>query len=238
MAATPPPYYPPQQQSGNKVWLWVLLAVVAFCIVAMVGLFFAGKSMMNQSLSLVSCSVNAELARDAVVAYALDHDGKLPDAAHWQDDVKPYYERLYKKLASEMELQKMPDWINFKIAKPGEVLECAVGPDTKTGFAFNSLLAGKNSKDIENLGVTLVIWETTTPAYNASGDPSLRGPAGSKYKIFGQERPYMDVPYEGSAEFLDSGNSKFDIQIDPKDGLEKEPVLGTNPDPRPKEAVK
>lgn len=79
------------------------------------------RSVMDAGMGLVSCSINGDLARDAVLAYALDHEGKLPDAKSWQDDIKPYYERLYQKMMGDKDIKEMPEFLNFKIAAPGTV---------------------------------------------------------------------------------------------------------------------
>ncbi len=238
MAASPPSFNPPVQQSGSKVWLWILIAVVAFCLLAATGLFFLGKSALNQGMGLVSCGANADLARKAVLAYAQDHDGQLPNAETWQDDVRPNYEKLYEKMMSDKDMKDMPEWMNFKIAEPGFPLTCSVGPETTTGFAYNALLAKQNLKDIKDPGSTIVIWETRTPGYNANGDPSTRGKPGEKFKLFGQERDYIDMFIEGEADFMQSGNSDFDFEIKPEDGTVNETPAPENPEPRPKEEVK
>lgn len=237
MGSVPPPYNPGQAQSSNKVWLWILVAVVAFCCLASVGIFFAGKSLIQTGTSLASCAINAEMARDATIAYAMEHDGKLPNAATWQDDIKPNYTRLYDKMSREMKLKEMPSFMNFEIAAPGQVLACQVGPDTKTGFAFNATLSGKLLKDIEDKSISL-IWETEKPEYNANGDPATRGPVGSKYKIFGQERHYIDVPIEGETDFMDSDNASFDISMNPEDALDPEAQKNKKSEPAPTDQVK
>lgn len=238
MAEAPPSYYPDSKKSGSKLWLWVLIAVLAFCGLGAIGVYFLVKSVAGQGIALISCAANADLARNAILAYAKDHDGVLPPAESWQDDIRPNYEKLYEKLASEMKIKDMPDWLKFDISKPGQVISCSVGPETTTGFAYNSLLAQKKLDEITDHDKTILVWETMNPEYNANGDPATRGKPGEKFKIFGQEREYIDMMIEGESDFLQSGNSEFDFDTNPEDGTVKEEAPAENPDPKPKEEVK
>lgn len=228
MGATPPAFHPPQQQSGNKVWLWLLLIVVVFCILVMVGLFFSCKSLMNTGMGLVSCQMNGDLARNAILAYAAEHDGTLPPAATWQDDVMPNYERLYQKVMGHNSNEEIPEWLNFNVAAPGEVLECALSGGKKTGFAYNSEVAGKKLADFTEPRTTVLVFETLTPSYNAYGSVKDRPADDPILKFFGDKREWMDFFMEGSSDPFESGNSKFDFEIKPEDGLpSKDKPTGT-----------
>ncbi len=218
MGATPPAFNPPNQQSGSKLWLWLLLIVIAFCILVMVALFFSCKAMMNTGMSMVSCAMNGDLARNAVLAYAQEHDGVLPNAETWQDDVRANYERLYQKAMGEMSSEDMPSWLKLDVAKPGEVLGCSMG-GTKTGFAFNSEVSGKKLSDFTDPKTTVLIFETLSPAYNAYGLVKDRPTDDPALKFFGEKREWMDFHIEGESDMFESGNSDFDFDIKPEDGL-------------------
>lgn len=222
----PPAFNPPRQQSSNKVWLWVLVAVVAFCLVCGIGLFFMVRSGISMGMSMIGCTVNADLARDAVVAYAMEHDGQFPNAATWQDDVRPYYERLYQKFVVDSEFKDMPDWFQPKIAAPGTMLTCDIGGSV-TGFAFNALLAGKKLDDFPDKASTVVIWETQTPALNANGDPATRVNL-QQPKIMGDSRDWIDFFIEGQNEPLQSENEDFDFESTPEDALTPGSTTGTS----------
>ena len=229
MAATPPAFNPSRQQSGNKVWVWLLVAVGGLCLLCIGGLFFGVKSLFNVGFKMASCMMDGELAKNAVLAYAKEHDGKLPSAETWQDDIRPNYERLYNKAIGEMDPNKMPSWVDIKIAKPGEVLECEMGSNGKTGFAFNDALGGKNISDFKDPFSTILIWETTSPAYNAHGNPDSRSATDPALKMFGHKRKWMDFPLEGEADPFKSGNTKMDIKITPEDGLPPAKGGGSTP---------
>jgi uncharacterized protein YneF (UPF0154 family) len=222
----PPAFNPPQRQSSSKLWLWLLLIVVAFCVVCVVGVFFAGKAMVNMGVGMASCAMNGDMARNAVVAYAME-TGKMPSAEAWQDDILPYYQRIYDKHAGK-DVEDAPEWLNFNVAKPGEILGCEMSSGFKTGFAFNSKIAGMAYAELQKDPTTVVIWETLTPAYNASGDPATRPKDHESLKLFGEKRNWLDFPLVGEAELLESGDSDFDINIRPEDGL---PGKGPAPDP-------
>ncbi len=231
MGASPPEFNPPRQQSGNKIWLWLLLAVGVLCVICGIGLFFMVRSVMNAGMGLVSCSMNGDLARDAVLAYALDHDGKLPNAATWQDDVRPYYERLYNKLMNDSDLKDIPDFFNLKVAAPGTVLECDLGGGKKSGFAFNSLIAGKLTSEFTSPTTTVVVWETSTPAYNANGDPATR--SGESPAIMGDKRPWIDCMIEGQSEPMQSSDNGLNYESSPEDGLPPKKAGTTGGAPNP-----
>jgi hypothetical protein len=182
---------------------------------------------MGTGLGLVSCMMNGDLARKAVLAYAQDHEGKLPNAATWQDDIRPYYERLYTKLMEDENLKEMPDWMNIKVASPGTVLECELSGGKKTGFAFNTAIAGKLLSEFTTPTTTILIFETTSPAYNASGDPTARNANDPILKFYGDKREWLDFMIEGESEMFESADSDFDFDIRPEDGLP--PKDGTTP---------
>ena len=219
MGATPPPYYPPRQQSSNKIWIWLLVGVAGLCVICGVGLFFLFKSGLNMGLGMVSCQANGDMARDAVIAYAMDHNGQFPSATNWQDEIKPYYERLYKKFAEDADMKDMPEMFKFDIAKPGEALSCDMGGGQVTGFAYNALLAGKLMTDFPDKAATVVIFEVLEPLYNANGNPSDRDSSATRPKIMGETRDWQDFFIEGQKEPMQSSNDGFDFETRPEDAL-------------------
>ena len=227
MAATPPAFNPAQRQrSGNKVWIWLILAVVFFCILLIVGIALMVRSAANIGLGMMSCAINGELATNAVLAYALDHEGQFPNAENWQDDVMPYYERLYDKSGEVFSSEEMPSFFSFEVAEPGAILTCNASGDNQTGFAFNSELSGLNYEDVEDPRATILVWETKTPAYNASGAPTGRSDDDPALKLFGETRSWMDFLVSGDIRTSEGVDMDFDLNIDPEDGLER-PPFGT-----------
>ena len=229
MGSVPPEFNPPRQQSGNKVWLWLLLGVGFLCVLCAIGGYFLFRSAMGLGGSMMGCAMNGDMARKAVLAYALDHNGQFPAAENWQDEVRPYYERIYNKLMDEPGFREINNMMNIDLAEPGTPLDCSFGGKTKSGFSFKSLLGGKLKADFPD--TTVVIFETTTPAYNQSGDPAQRST--ETPKMFGDKRPWMDFMISGESDFGDSSNTEMDFDIKPEDGLPPErqgtTTGGTNP---------
>ncbi|HXH62303.1 MAG TPA: hypothetical protein VNI20_13225 [Fimbriimonadaceae bacterium] len=222
MAATPPTFNPPQQKPGSKLVVWLLVAVAMLCILMAVigGMFF--MNVKDSVTKLISCGMTGDVAKNAVMAYSLDHGGKFPDAEHWQDDILPYYQRIYDKLMKEKTMKDMPSWFTFKPADPGQALSCDLGGGRTTGFSYNAALSGKMDDEIKDRS-TLVIFEDVKPKYNASGDPAAR-PAKPKTQAMGKDRDWLDFPLEGQPEMFKSSNSSLDLDITPQDGLEEQPA--------------
>ncbi|MCH7945529.1 MAG: hypothetical protein IIC73_05875 [Armatimonadetes bacterium] len=230
MAATPPAFNPAQRQRSSKnIWVWLILAVVFFCILLGVGFFFLMKSLLSTAMIMMACAVNGELATNAVLAYAMEHDGQLPNAETWQTDVMPYYERLYDKRGDIFEGADMPDMISVDAAKPGSVIYCNPAGQNETGFAFNVELSGMNLSEIGDVHDTILIWETTTPKLNAFGDPSVRNDDDPALKLWGDTRGWMNYMASGDLNSGAEGNVDMDLDFDfdPEDGLEESPVEAT-----------
>lgn len=220
MAATPPTFNPAPAKSGNKIWLWIILALVAFCVILAAGIFFVGKSLLGKGLEVAACAMNGDLATNAVLAYALEHEGQLPDSETWQDDIRPYYETLYDKMIDDMDMEDVPGWINFEIAKPGEVLTCNNADDFKTGFAFNSQLAGTNTADYDSPDDVILLWEMVNPVYNGSGDPSDRPATDPNLKMFGDARSWWDFYLSGDSDSFQSDQQEFNFDFSPEDAID------------------
>ena len=140
----------------------------------------------------LSCVVNFEYVRNAIVAYANDHKGKLPKAETWQDDIKSYYTK---------ETLKEKNDNPFDSLNPEGNWECKSSGNKVTGFAFNSDLSGKNLSDIKDPEGTIVVFEVPESGRNLHQSYTPR----SKYdspKIFGSERGWIAMPLTGSAHGL------------------------------------
>ena len=225
MAATPPAFNPAQQQrSGKNVWIWLILAVVFFCILLIVGIGFMVKSLATTVTSMMSCAMNGELATNAILAYAEENDGQLPNAETWQDDIMANYEQLYANRGEMFDTEDLPDLFQFNIAEPGSILTCNSGGEHDTGFAFNSALSGLNMSEIEDPDDTILIWETTTPGYNTFGDPSGRSDDDPALKLYGESRSWVDFLVSGDMNNESGENLDFRFDIEPEDGLVSPPT--------------
>ena len=105
---TPPPGYgapmPPKQQSNSGKTCLLLgaggcgcLVVVGIVLVVLLGGMFAKDNFIELcDMSLVDC-------HQAAVAYAADHNGMLPNADSWINDVGPYLEDVESTWCFETE---------------------------------------------------------------------------------------------------------------------------------------
>ncbi|MGQ9699271.1 MAG: hypothetical protein ACUVRO_14925 [Armatimonadota bacterium] len=90
------------------------------------------------------CRANARQIAAAIQLYALQHDGKLPDAANWTDAIRPL------------------------LTNPG-VLRCPADSQHEVSFAMNQNLSGANLRDIKDGYKTVLIYESTTGKPNEAG---------------------------------------------------------------------
>lgn len=234
MAETPPPFQvapqpAPTKSSGSKACLVAVIMVMGLCIVfAIVAANFM-KGMWGQVTSTASCFGMFEVASKATHAYAKEHGGKFPNAATWQDDIKPYYTRLYNKFKSE----EMP--ANMLPPAPGQMLQC-VWDGRKTGIAFNIELSEKLVDKIQKPGETPMLFEVDTVGTNLAMkyDPK---PKSKAPKLMYNDRDWLVYYVEGERDPFTSGNTgskSFKVTVD--DALESDestgksaPDTGNNP---------
>ena len=205
--------------------MWVIIAVLALCMITCgVGAFFL-KGAVDAIMPVGGCLVTGDMAAKSALAYAIEHDGRLPSAETWQDDIQPYYERLYSKV--EPQLDDIPKVLNFKVSLPGELFECEFKDGPNTGFAFNAALSGVLVEDIESPHTVILVFETLEYGYNANGDPSTR-PEDHPVLMLGKERPWIDIYATGQGDPLQSDNEDFNINYSIEDAL-------SDPEPEPDE---
>jgi hypothetical protein len=94
------------------------------------------------------CRSNLRQVGVAMRVYALDHDGKLPDASKWTDEITPYLDNV-------------------------SLLRCP--PDNnavKSSYAMNAALSGAKLADIDHPEQRVLLYESTTTDSNVSGNGS------------------------------------------------------------------
>lgn len=82
----------------------------------------------------------------AGLMYAADHEGRLPDADTWMDDLAPYVNNT-------------------------EVYKSPLAPGLEYGYAMNEALSGKPLDVIGNLAETVLFFESNLGTRNAVGGP-------------------------------------------------------------------
>lgn len=196
----------------NNTGLIIGLVVGAFvlCCVGGIALFGMGIWAGFRAVQPVAeCAIAFETARDAIKEYAADNDGKLPKAATWQDDIRPYVE----KTSAEFKKSNMP----FKVLEPDGAWGCS-SEGKSTGMAFNADLSGKKIDAIPNASITPLLFEIPAPKRNAAM-PYRKQDDSNKPKMMGKPREWAVLTLEGSLN-LNVENSRS-IKIETGSGSNK-----------------
>jgi hypothetical protein len=103
-----------------------------------------------------TCQQHLNYLGRALLAYARDHDGRLPEETSWCDDIGPY-------LPAE--------------AGPS-VFTCPACPDWPCAYALNLALAGKDVRTLSNHGERVLLMHATRGVRNEAVDPAASSPVG------------------------------------------------------------
>ncbi len=192
---SPPPFSqsgPPLRKNKTPLILTlVFVGVACLCVVPGYFLFKVGSAAMKEGLPIVQCGIAFEDVRKALKAYAGEHEGMLPSAETWQDDVRPYYAKAVKKHGDDLG--------PIKPMEAGGAWGCRNASDT-TGMAFNTALGGKKLADIKDPKSTALIFEIEKPAPNAHEEFKER-PRSTAPTIMGEHREWLVMFVEGEAKF-------------------------------------
>lgn len=200
----PPPYQPKKKSTGLIVGL-IIGGVFICCGLPLLGLGGAAFWGFNKLGPVAKCGISIEAMRDAVVAFSDDNGGKLPNAATWQDQVKPYY----VKEISKRSVKENPFGV---IPAEGE-WGCEAEDSVVTGIAYNSELSGKMLADIKDQSEAVVLFETMQRKRNQAekydpaklAKPPKRFPSPSIFlatlrgeiKLVGAGGKQVDVDFKG-----------------------------------------
>jgi hypothetical protein len=207
---TPPPYIPPKKKSNTGLIIGIVLGSVALCCILSAGVLFGGGLwLVNKAKGIGECAMSFQFAQKAMQAYAADHDGKLPNAKTWQDDIREYYKKATQKINKD---QSGP--IQFHpFASDGE-WACVNENQPATGIAFNVELSGKKISDIKDPGTTVLLFETPTVGKNQAKKYEALDPKSSP-KIFNENRGWIVMPVQGRSKMRGgSGSEDFDIDME------------------------
>ena len=201
MDSYPPPFQHSQPKNNTtKVVLIVLGIVFGLCALlsAVLG-FFLCKG-WKEAGPLVGCAITLEGVAKATREYARAHEGKLPNAATWQDDIKTYYVAWRGK---------NKDVGPFSSADPSGNMPCIATEDVHTGIAYNLDLSGKKIADLKDPEGTLMFFETDKTGHNLS-EKYVEKSDDKAPKIFGEKRGWMKVGVTGDVKG-GKANAKFDF---------------------------
>src|SRR5579885_3675835 len=154
--APPPPYYGlPQKKSNTTTIVLIVLGVCALCcVLGIIGFVGLGWMGLNRAKSTIACTVGFEEAALAMQDYVDDHNGKLPPADKWQDDIRPYFSRH-----RDDDMRHTPKMFGSSWDPKGDWTCKDENNGTTTGIAFNSDLGGMLLKDVKNPSSTFVLFE-------------------------------------------------------------------------------
>ena len=208
-----PPTYRPQKKSN--IWLWIILGGLGLCCLGGAALLGGGAYFgMKVAGPMVECMMSAEFLQKAVVAYAEDNGGKLPAADKWQDQVKPYYERIMSTKGDKMKGSP------FKPFAADGDWGCKLDNDAHTTFAFNTALSGKKLDDIQNKSETVLFFEVDKSGRNVNQkyDPAKLGTPPKRFP----EAHWTTMSVDGDAHMVGAtgqpvkgdGNVKTSVKFD------------------------
>lgn len=195
----PPPYIPAQPKKNRTLIIFLVVFGLLVCCGLPIALLGGGWFLFNKGKPLVPCVMGLSQASRAVVAY-VDKNGKYPEAAKWQEQVKPFF-TVDKEVSSQL------DRLGIKTPNIDEPLVCW-NEEPKTGIAYNADLSGKLKKDLADKLSTIVLFETPTVKYN-NAEKYVKRPKADAPKIFGGERDWMEFSLDDAM----NPDKDFDVKI-------------------------
>lgn len=195
-----PPQFPgaPKKSNTGLILGGIALAVVVCCCgVCGVGGYF-GKNLMQDAGGIVGCSASIEMHRDALLAYAAKHGGKMPAAAKWQDELKPF-------LKSNPDLKGAP----FEIPTADDAF-C----DKKAGtsLTLNTAVAGKSVEGLKKAGDPVVLFEAPGTGRNRAGawsEPDFN----ASPSVMNKHRGWLRQTLEGEPEIKGERGQRAPVSV-------------------------
>lgn len=212
--AYPPPYQPARPKSGTNPLVWVLVAIGAFCCVAVIGFGAMTFTTMKQVGNMMPCMFTASAAQKSLLEYEKEK-GKFPPADKWQSEIAPYYEKHRDDNSKEMKdaPMGMDKWANTAdITKP---LACNT-EGMETFLVYNPDVAGKKASDFENPDETVMLYEDTAKALNAAA-PYKERPLKESPRMMGQPRGWYVLHVSGDLEMTSKTKGRR-VKVDIESG--------------------
>jgi hypothetical protein len=196
MMSPPPPAHTRRPNNTALIIMIILCCLVLPCGMLVVGGFWGYTFTTNMISPMIGCVTTFEQARSGLVQYAHDHEGKLPNAETWQDDIQKYFQRAAR------DLEGVP--IAVEQADPAGIWTCKFG-NPPTGIAFNAEHSGALLTELSPGEVLL--FEVDEPRRNAH-EVYKKRPRETSPKFFGEHRGWITMPVQGrhqgvSEEFME-----------------------------------
>jgi len=188
-----PPSYKPARKSNSGLIIGLIIGGVCLCC-GFVGLVVGGGFWAFRKISgTAGCVFTFGDMKRAMQSYEMAHNGKLPKADTWQDDMREYYR---KAMTPKEQMGPFPQ------TSPDGDWGCKESDGTMTGMAFNTDYSGKEVSKIKDSDNAVVIFETTRPSKNQHSKYVRVDPHDSP-KIFGAPRGWFFITASGEV-FTDS----------------------------------
>lgn len=202
----PPPYMPPVKKRNTGLIVGLIIGGVLLCCIGPIALIFGGGLFLfNKGKEIAQCQFAFEDLRDSMRSYAAEHNGKLPPAANWQDEIAPYYEKTIATSRSSEERQMIG------VMPSSGVWGCGDGSGGKTGIAYNDDVAGKELTKVET-SADIVLFEIRQATQNAHSKYAKQSDANAP-KIFGSPRGWFLVRMTGKPVLIVKGRETSDIDF-------------------------
>jgi len=193
----PPPYMPPKKKTNTGLIVGIVIGAVLLCCITPMALLGGGIYwLFGKGKELVQCSSAFRDARDGMKMYADEHNGKLPPAETWQDDITTYYQKAVDRTNTE----------DRKVIPPmpaNGVWGCADGAGGQSGIAFNDDVAGKELSKVETSN-DIILFEIRRATRNAH-EKYLPLPFSDAPKLIGKPRGWFLIRSSGPAVIISRG---------------------------------
>jgi len=190
----PPAYAAPKKKMSTCLIIVIILAVLGLLCCGGVGII--GYLGFNKDKDLAACGQAFDDLQKAFDQYTDEHDGKLPKATTWMDDVRPYYRKLVE---SKQRQTNIIPWMS-----PEGTYHCTTdGKDS--GIAYNKDLSGKAVKSVKDPESTVLIFESANTGANLA-EPYQELPEATSPKIMGNPRGWFVAHLRGG---VTSGKMKY-----------------------------
>ncbi len=183
----PPTFSAPAKKSGgSKLWVWILAGVGLCCVLPALVCGGAALWGLNKFKDLGACFVNLDAVSKSFREYSDSHDGKLPPAATWQDDLK-------SSVAKNLNMNGK-DTGPFKLMKADGAWGCTNDAGVQYGIAYNTTVAGKKIGEIKQEDV--LFYEVPAPKQNQAAPYKPQDPATGR-QVFGKPFGWIFVTVGG-----------------------------------------
>ncbi|RYG23297.1 hypothetical protein EON82_14425 [bacterium] len=194
------PGAPKKSKTGLIIGGTILAVLLCCCGVCGIGGYLgkdAIKSVFQNSLGMVGCSIAMDEQRSALIAYAEKHNGTLPPAKVWQDSIKPFIQRN-KEFDDPSQPIRVPN-----------VTDDFCDGSANTSIAFNAALAGKKLDSVKDQMGTVALFEISGRGRNQSAPWKEQSFANSPKILSNAPRGWIRQGLRGEVTIKDqSGNVK------------------------------